>query len=82
MLGYAVYLWYVSNGLLVNPGKSDALQRGTSAQRKKFAENGVVMSGTVIPFSESIHSLGVTLDSQLSLDKHVNEISRSCMYHI
>jgi hypothetical protein len=78
----AVYVWYLTNGLMVNPGKSDALLVGTSVQRQKVTLNGVSMCGTMIPFSDSIRSLGVTLDSDLNMNKHINEICRSCMYHI
>ena len=65
----AINSWYLTNGLLVNPGKSDALLIGSSAQRRKIDDSGVFMSGTEIKFSDSLRLLGVTLDSGLSLDQ-------------
>ena len=77
-----VYTWYITNALMVNPGKSDALLVGTSVQQKKVAVQNVTMNGTIIPFSACIRSLGVTLDGQLNMNRHVNEVFKSCMYHI
>ena len=78
----AINSWYLTNGLLVIPGKSDALLIGSSAQRRKIDDSGVFMSGTEIKFSDSLRLLGVTLDSGLSLDKHVTNICRLCNYDV
>jgi hypothetical protein len=78
----AVSAWFLSNGLLVNPDKSDAILVGTDAQRKKIHFDGVMMSGTHIGFSDHVKSLGVTLDTQLNLEMHVINVCKSCNYHI
>ena len=39
-------------------------------------------AGTLVPFADSLKFLGVTLDSSLSLDRHVSDVVRSCNYHI
>jgi len=35
----------------------------------------------VVPFHDSVKLLGVTLDSVLTMDRHVTEVIRSCSYH-
>ena len=35
-----------------------------------------------MPFRDTVKLLGVTLDSALSMDRHVTEVVRSCSYHI
>jgi len=35
-----------------------------------------------VQFADYVKLLGVTLDSTLSFDKHVIEVTRSCHYHI
>jgi len=35
----------------------------------------------VVPFRDSVKLLGVTLDSVLTMDRHVTEVTRSCSYH-
>ena len=32
--------------------------------------------------ADHVKLLGVTLDNHLSMDKHVNEVSRACFYHL
>ena len=34
-----------------------------------------------MPFRDTVKLLGVTLDSALSMDRHVTEVIRSCSYH-
>jgi len=34
-----------------------------------------------MPFRDSVKLLGVTLDSALTMDRHVTEVIRSCSYH-
>ena len=38
--------WFLTNGLLVNPGKSDSIFIGTSVRVKRMDGPGVVMGGT------------------------------------
>ena len=74
--------WFLTNGLLVNPSKSDSMYVGTTSQINKINASGVVMGGTAVPLSDSIKSLGVIIDNQLTLEKHVLNVCRSCYYHI
>jgi len=41
-----------------------------------------VIAGTLIPFSDTIKMLGVTLDQNLTLNKHVSSLSRSIHFYI
>ena len=51
-------------------------------QRKKIpTAGGIDVTGAVVPFSDTVKLLGVTLDSALSMDRHVTEVVRSCSYH-
>jgi len=35
-----------------------------------------------VPFRDTVKLLGVTLDTALTMDRHVTEVIRSCNYHI
>jgi len=75
--------WFLENGLLLNPAKTEAVLFGTSAQRKKVpTASGIDVAGAVVPFRDTVKLLGVTLDSALTMDRHVTEVVRSCNYHI
>ena len=74
--------WFLTNGLLVNPNKSDSMFVGTAAQLKKIVCDGIMMGGEVVPLSSSVKSLGVIIDEQLKLDSHVKNVCRICYFHI
>jgi len=64
--------WFLENGLLLNPAKTDAVLFGTLVQRDKITTaNGI--AGTVVSFrdGDSVKLLGVTLGSALMMDRHV-----------
>jgi len=68
--------------MLLNPNKTEAVLFGTCAQRKKFDTSaGIDVTGANVAFSSSVKLLGVTLGEDLTLDRHVTEIIRSCSYH-
>jgi len=74
--------WFFENGLLLNPAKTEAVLFGTKAQRDKIpSASGTDITGTVVPFRDSVKLLGVTLDSVLTMDRHVTKVIRSCSYH-
>jgi len=74
--------WFLENGMLLNPDKTEAVLFGTRSQRTKVdISAGVEVAGVKVPFSDTVKLLGVKLDSELSLDKHVNDVVRSCSYH-
>ena len=78
-----VHDWLLHNGLSLNPAKSDAVQF-TTGRGRRCEDNveSVSVSGVAITPSASVKSLGVTLDSRLSLDQHVTDICKSCYFHI
>ena len=77
-----VACWFLENGLLLNPAKTEAVLFGTKAQRDKIpSASGIDITGTVVPFRNSVKLLGVTLDSVLTMDRHVTKVIRSCSYH-
>jgi len=72
----------LENGMLLNPNKTEAVLFGTRAQRKKIDTSaGIDVTGANVAFSPSVKLLGVTLDEDLTLDRHVTEIIRGCSYH-
>jgi len=74
---------FLENGLLLNPTKTEAVLFGTRVQRDKIpTASGIDVAGTVVPFRDPVKLLGVTLDSALTMDRHVTEVRRSCNYHI
>ena len=70
-----VSCWFLENGLLLNPAKTEAVLFGTSAQRRKVpTASGIDVAGAVVPFRDTMKLLGVTLDSALTMDRHVTKV--------
>ena len=70
--------WLLSNNLLFNSSKSALLN--ITSNYHYFPP--VVIDGLPIIPSSSVINLGVTLDSNLSLNSHIANISKSANYHI
>ena len=79
----AVLDWFTNNGLALNPSKSEVLFMGTRTKLHSVRNIAKVsVTGCDISPAESIKNLGVTLDSELSLCKHVSNICKTSHYHI
>ena len=75
--------WFFHNGLALNPGKSDAILLGTNSRNHTLSHiSSVNVSGSIIPLSDHIKLLGVTIDCNLNFRKHVNLVSKSSFFHI
>jgi len=79
----SLHSWFCHNGLALNPDKSDSIILGTQQRSRSYRDvTSIDVAGTVVPVTDCVKLLDVTLDSQLTMDKHVSAISRSCFYHI
>ena len=64
--------WFWLNGLLLNPSKSSVAYFGTRRKVHDTAlPTSIKVAGSDVDTADSLHILGVTLDSTLSLDQHV-----------
>jgi hypothetical protein len=72
-----------SNRLKLNPDKTQFSWLGTWQQLCKFKSEPFVMpSGLLIEPMVKVRDLGVVLDSRLTMEDHVNEVVKSCMYQL
>jgi hypothetical protein len=79
----ALQNWFYLNGLSLNPDKSDAIWFATAQRSRTLVPAASInVAGIAVSVSETITTLGVTLDSQLTLGPHVAAITKSCNYHI
>ena len=79
----ALLEWFSNNGLALNLTKSEVLFCGTRANIDTTHQiRSVLVAGCETEPSDTIKSLGITLDGQLSFDKHVDGICRTAHFHI
>ena len=83
MCTVAVRDWFTTNGMLLNPDKSEVLLVARKANADKFASGtGVCVAGCDVVFSVQLKSLGVILDQSLALDQHVSNIVKASNFNI
>jgi len=81
----ALRLWFAQNNLTINPSKSVSTMFSTAQRLQKLNTTGfktVSVAGCSIQIDNDSTALGVTLDSTLSLTKHVKQIVRSSNFHL
>lgn len=78
-----LHWWYSVNGLQLNPDKSEAILIGTEARLRHEPDlHELKLTDTSIVLAQSTKSLGVTIDSRLSFNQHVNNVCKSAHYHV
>ena len=75
--------WFLNNGLMLNPDKSEALLVGARQQRQAVVVVGAVsVAGVDQPLSSELKSLGVIIDEQPSFESHIRAVCRVCNFHL
>jgi Reverse transcriptase (RNA-dependent DNA polymerase) len=69
----STYDWLTSNRLSVNPAKTEYLLIGTVQQRRKVLSTSISFRGSILNPSSQVRNLGVTFDSDLSLNSHISQ---------
>jgi hypothetical protein len=79
----AVKRWYLLNGLLLNPTKSEAIVLGTDHQLRNAGDiQSVTVADATLPVSSEFKSLGVVIDSRLTFEKHAKAVAKACHFHL
>ena len=74
--------WMAQNFLLLNSDKTEIMVVGPKSLRHNLSAYMSNIDGISITSSAVIKDLGVTLDSDLSFDAHIKNISRVAFYHL
>ena len=69
-----------ANRLRLKPDKTEVLFWGD----RGWADVGdsLVLNGVTVPLKDQVRSLGVILDSQLSMEAQVNSVSRAAVFQL
>ena len=79
----ALHYFFCINGLSLNPDKSDAIWFTTPQRARSLPPAASIsVAGTIVPISNTITTLGVTLDTHLTFNSHITALSKSCNFHI
>jgi len=78
----SVHTWLTNNRLTVNPSKTEYLLIGTSQQRSKVTTPAISFCSDNLTPSMSCRNLGVILDSELSMKKHISSVCQTSYHQI
>ena len=74
--------WMDSNRLALNVNKTKLLLCGSRHRTHDVHIDSIALDGNPIALSDYVNDLGVLLDNHLSLSRHVQNVVRSCYFHI
>ena len=72
----AVQEWFLNNDLLLNPAKSEVVAVSTPAQQRFVMKDlKINVANSLLHLVDKVKSLGVYIDSDLSMNAQVNLVS-------
>ena len=75
--------WMFSNKLKLNPDKTEFMLIGNKCHRKKFEQNfPIELFGSKLSPTPTARNLGVTFDKDFNFQPHINNVVKSCFYHM
>jgi len=78
-----MYAWFCFNGLAINPDKSEAILFGSRQRLCSLPSLSIIdLAGTAVPLSDTVKTLGVTMDSKLTFRPNISNLCKSFYYHI
>ena len=70
--------WFKINPMKANPGKFQFMVLGV----KNIAPFNLNVNGKIIPSSNEVKLLGITIDNQLKFKKHIEELCKKSSYKL
>ena len=74
--------WTIRNKLKLSEDKMEAMVLGKPSVLSGISRNSTDFAGCQIPCASKVKSLGVTLDSALSMEQQISTVCRACYFHI
>ena len=70
--------WFTSNGLKVNPSKTELILFGTAASLKKASNFSISFDGVSLTPANQVKILGLLLDPELNMQRQVSNVTKRC----
>ena len=74
--------WMTENKLKLNSDKTEALLVGTRQKLASLSVTDLQLGDATVPFSSTVKSLGMFLDSTLSMQPHISFLIKTCFFHL
>ena len=70
------------NKLQQNSEKTEAMLTETRQKLSSVSVNTLQLDDTTVPLSDSVKSLGILLNSTLSMENFISQTAKSCYYQL
>jgi len=77
-----VRTWMIKNKLKINDDKTEFLVITQPNLRKQFSNLSIQIGPCVVTPSDSATNLGVVFDSTLAMDKHIQKLCQTSLFHL
>ena len=77
-----VQCWMLSHRLKMNDSKTEVICFGTRHSLSRLGHVDVTIGGSLVNSSSVVKNLGVLLDSQLTMERHVTSTCKSAYFHL
>ena len=74
--------WMTRNFLLLNSDKTEVLIVRPKHLRDTLSNDIAALNDNALTSDETVRNLGVIFDADLSFDSHLNQISRTTLFHL
>ena len=74
--------WMGINRLKFNPSKAEMIWLGSSRRLEHYPAGELNIAGVSIKPATHVRDLAVMTDNDLSLQVHINQVTRTCLYHL
>ena len=74
--------WMLTNKLKINDTKTEVMVIGSRQQLTKVNINGIKIGNDVIKPVRSLRNLGVIMDENMRMDRHIGKVCKTAYYHL
>jgi len=79
----SLHSWFIHNGLVLNPTKTEAICIGTSPRLQSLSHlTSIAVAGISVSLVDYVKLLGVTFDKHLNFYEHISNVCSSSYFHI
>ena len=74
--------WFLENRMKLNESKTELMVVQPKNKDNSCSKIHIAMKNRIIPHSEKLKILGITINNKLKWDTHINDVIRACKYQL
>ena len=74
--------WFLENKMKLNENKTEFMLVQPQSKENRFSKIHITIKSRLIKHSETLKILGITINSKMKWDTHINDVIRGCKYQL